>query len=200
MRIADWRVEGFGVFASTTSGPVAPGLTVIHGPNEAGKSTLLSFLRGVLFGFPDRRMREPRHEPLNGGRHGGSVRLLDGDGRAWTVQRYAEKRELSVTRPDGHGGNEADLAALLGGVDAATFRSVFAFNLSDLAGLSGLEQGAVRELLFSAGVVGAGRRAATAKSVLDDELATLVRPRKPEAVVSRLLCELDEIDDLLRRA
>ena len=42
---------------------LGPGLTVLHGPNEAGKSTLLDFLRGVLFGFPDGRSRRPQRPP-----------------------------------------------------------------------------------------------------------------------------------------
>jgi hypothetical protein len=40
MRIDGWRVDGFGVFAGASVDDLPPGLTVVSGPNEAGKSTL----------------------------------------------------------------------------------------------------------------------------------------------------------------
>ena len=51
MRIRAWHVGGFGVLRDYDVDALARGLTVFCGENEAGKSTLLAFLRGVLFGF-----------------------------------------------------------------------------------------------------------------------------------------------------
>ena len=71
MRIDGWQIEGFGIFRDREIRGLSPKLTVFLGPNEAGKSTLLGFLRAVLFGFPSRRSRMPQYPLLRGGRHGG---------------------------------------------------------------------------------------------------------------------------------
>ena len=75
MRIHGIRIDGFGRFADIGLGPFERPVTVFLGPNEAGKSTLLEFIRRVLFGFRTARGRAPSgyndYPPLAGGRHGG---------------------------------------------------------------------------------------------------------------------------------
>ncbi|NMD35212.1 MAG: AAA family ATPase, partial [Planctomycetes bacterium] len=55
MRLTGWYIDGYGVFRDYEVRGLRDGLTIFLGPNEAGKSTLLSFVSGVLFGFPQRR-------------------------------------------------------------------------------------------------------------------------------------------------
>jgi uncharacterized protein YhaN len=55
MRIAELHLEAFGPFTDRVlalGGPSAPGLCVIHGENEAGKSSALRAIRGFLYGIP----------------------------------------------------------------------------------------------------------------------------------------------------
>ena len=54
MKIERLKVEGFGHFRQFEL-ELKPGLNVLYGPNEAGKSTLLAFVRAVLFGFEGRK-------------------------------------------------------------------------------------------------------------------------------------------------
>lgn len=198
MRISGWRVDGYGVLADHRIEGLPPGLSIVHGPNEAGKSTLLDFVRGVLFGFPDRRHRRPLHEPLLGGRHGGAIWLRDADERTWLLERYAGARAAVLTGPDGAVAGEGELRQLLGGADAEVFRSVFAFGLGELASLDTLERDEVRELVFSAGVLGAGRSATRAVRSLAERQAAIVRPRQQEALANRLRKRLSELDEALR--
>ena len=65
MKITTISVDGFGQFHGAHLEP-APGLTVIRGVNEAGKTTLLAFVRAILFGF-----EIDRYPALSGGRRGG---------------------------------------------------------------------------------------------------------------------------------
>ena len=53
MRILKIEIERFGKLKQLTVEP-APGLTLIEGENESGKSTLLAFLRFAFYGFPRR--------------------------------------------------------------------------------------------------------------------------------------------------
>lgn len=159
MRIRGWHIEGFGIHRDWRVDGLSDGLNVFTGPNEAGKSTLLAFLRGALFGYPDGRSSEPKYEPKDGAPHGGRV-MLRGDAGDWVVERYAGRgRKLSVTLEDGRAGDEAELAERLGHADARLFKSVFAFGLRELQELGSLGEAGVQDHLFAAGVTGGGRSA-----------------------------------------
>jgi len=200
VRIARLRIDGYGLFSSFELADLDASFTVVLGPNEAGKSTLLDFLRGVLFGFPDRRRSLPYHAPLRGGRHGGAIHLLDEEGQRWTVERYVDARQATITAPDGSLATEEALKRLLGGADDALFRSVFAFGLSELASFETLDQDEVRDLVFSAGVLGAGRSATRAVRELERQQAALARPRKDDARANELGRRLAEVERALAAA
>lgn len=51
MYIRQLRIDQFGACADFEISSLAPGLTVIHGPRGAGKSTIAAFLQGALFGY-----------------------------------------------------------------------------------------------------------------------------------------------------
>jgi uncharacterized protein YhaN len=177
MKIRGWFIESFGIFREYRSPDLSAGLTVFHGPNGAGKSTTVAFLRGVLFGFPDHRSREPLYRPLRGGRQGGRVLLLGPDGE-YVIEREVNRRTAPrVTLPGQRQGSEDDLRRLLGDADAHLFRSVFAFSLSELQSLASLDAGAVRDRLFSAAIAGAGRSASEALGKLHTEALSLLKPR-----------------------
>src|SRR5206468_9066774 len=140
VRLEGWSIDGYGVLRDYTVEGLSPGLTVLLGPNEAGKSTLLAFIRGVLFGFPDRRRREPQYAPRGGGAHGGRL-FLRGPAGLHVLERDAGRRgPARLTLPDGTLAGEDELAGLLGGADRALFRSVFAFNLGELQSFESLTE------------------------------------------------------------
>lgn len=49
------HMTAFGRFIDRALGPFKPGLNVVYGPNEAGKTTARAFVGGVLFGWPEAR-------------------------------------------------------------------------------------------------------------------------------------------------
>ena len=49
MEIEGWAIDAFGALSDAEHRGVNSGLSVIYGPNEAGKSTLRHFVLGVLF-------------------------------------------------------------------------------------------------------------------------------------------------------
>jgi len=174
MRIEGWQIEGFGILRDWEVRGLSPGLTVFLGPNEAGKSTLLGFLRAALFGFPGRRSRTPQYPPLLGGRHGGRLFLLGPEGEVAVERVAARKNGLRVNGRESTG---EDLQALLGGADENVFCSVFAFSLSEMQSFEWLKAEQVRERIFSAGIAGAGASARRVIETLEAEAAAMYRPR-----------------------
>jgi uncharacterized protein YhaN len=193
-------VDGFGVFADFQQDGLPDGLAVFHGLNEAGKSTLLAFLRGVLFGFRDRRSKVGVYEPLYGGSHGGRV-FLEVDGRTYTVEREAgRQRPARIMDAEGEELDEDLLRQFLGGADRTLFENVFAIGLRELQELDTLTREGVRDRIFSAAVAGAGRSARAAANDFGARAAQLFKldPRAKKDEVSRIFGELREVDaDLL---
>ncbi len=195
MKLEGWFVEAFGQFQRYEVRGLTGGLTVIAGPNESGKSTLLAFLRGVLFGFPDRRSREPQYSPAGGGPAGGRV-FLDGPEGLCTVERWAGRRHsLRVTLSGGQEAAAADLARWLGGADETLFRNVFAFSLAELQTLQTLQVDEVRDRIYSAHVTGAGQSARGAVRQLEAEMTALLRPRGASRIgeLAQRVAQLEEI-------
>lgn len=198
MRITGWRIDGYGVHVDQQVSELPPGLTAVFGPNEAGKTTLLAFIRQVLFGYPDRRRKERLYGALGGGRHGGALLLADDSGRPYVLERHVETRKAVLTLPDGSLGGEEELRALIGEADAGLFSSVFAFGLSELASLDSLEADEVRDRVFSAGVLGAGRSAGAAIKALEQRRGEILRQRKEDAPANALQRRSEEIEARLR--
>ncbi len=199
MRITGWRIDGYGALRDELVEDLPAGLTVVHGPNEAGKSSLLSFVRHILFGFPDGRSREADGRPVQGGRHGGALFLAD-DRDEYVLERHADSRQVVLHTRAGTPLDETALLRLRGGADRTLFAAVFAFGLDELASLRTLQEDEVRERVFSAGVLGAGRSAHAAVRALQARQDELVRKRAGGARANDLWKRLVDIDDRLRAA
>lgn len=55
MRITGLKVDGFGVWSGLELPELSDQLNVFYGPNEAGKTTLMQFVRSMLYGFAAER-------------------------------------------------------------------------------------------------------------------------------------------------
>jgi uncharacterized protein YhaN len=150
VNISDVEIDGFGVWRRLRLSGITDQLTVIYGPNEAGKSTLLQFMRAVLYGFsPERRARFL--PPVDGGRAGGSLQLRTVAG-ALTVARFDSPVEggadaIISARPGGPPSGRS-LVELLGGVDEPTFNHVFALGLREMQQLGTLTDSQAAHWLY----------------------------------------------------
>ncbi|WP_158301933.1 AAA family ATPase [Paenibacillus mesophilus] len=86
MNIRDIRIDAFGSVRDKRFVPKGP-ITLFHGPNEAGKSTIMGLIRAVLFGLPPRSASANFYEPRSGSLYGGSLTLELNDGTAYRVER-----------------------------------------------------------------------------------------------------------------
>ncbi|MCR9291534.1 MAG: AAA family ATPase [bacterium] len=152
MKIKDIQIDGFGVWSGMTVHSMPDTMTVFYGPNEAGKTTLMNFLRTMFYGFTaDRRGRYL--PPVYGGKPGGAIRVT-GPGGGYEICRRAQLDQggatgsLSVTGSDGIAQGAHRLTMLLGQVDETIFTNVFAIGLRELQELSTLDDTAAADELY----------------------------------------------------
>ena len=102
MKILSLHIEGFGKFHDLDIS-FHDGLNVVYGKNEAGKSTLHTFIKGMLFGIERQRGRASRNDtyskyvPWKGsGAYEGWIRLESG-GQIYRIQRRFQKQNKDLT-------------------------------------------------------------------------------------------------------
>lgn len=96
MRFIELQIKGFGKFHDRAI-PFQDGLNVVYGKNEAGKSTIHTFIRGMLFGIQPMRGKASKndlynkYEPWeNSGTYEGALRLEHG-GHIYRIERTFQK-------------------------------------------------------------------------------------------------------------
>ncbi len=195
MRISEMFIDGFGQFAAKNIGPLEQPVTVFYGPNEAGKSTLLEFIRTVLFGF---RRAPGDYPPLAGGRHGGRVTLITKDDLRTDVSRFkgGPSAGVALTSETGAPLNEAMLTQMLGNNSRALFEQVFAFTLDELHSSDLLKDANVNNQIYSAGM-GVTSLPGVMKSI-GDEREKLFLNRGSSQKIYNAHKQLQDIDSKLR--
>lgn len=185
MKFVALEIDGFGLWNELRLGEFSNELNVLYGPNEAGKTTLLEFVRGVLYGYsvPGRAGYLP---PVHGGRGGGRLLVSHGTTR-YTIGRYqtgqggAWEEEAVLAAADGSQRSLNFLRSLLGGVDETIYSNVFAVGLRELQELSTLCDSAAAEELYG---LASGRDRVSLATVVSElhaaQLALLgAEPRDP---------------------
>ena len=199
MRIDAINIDGFGTFSDRNFGQIDSPLTVIYGPNEAGKSTLLGYLRQILFGFPTRRATENNYLIEGNVQHGGSLNVTMDDGRRLIVARHAGRYAAgTVTLHDDQNNpiDTTELPGLLGGATRSVFESIFAFDLRELSSFNSADNEEIASLLYGAGM-SAPRMIATLQKV-DKAKSDIFRPGGHNQPVAQLLHQLGETESSLR--
>ncbi len=192
MKISSLLIDGFGIFRDQTVHDLPDGLVLFLGNNESGKSTVLSFIRSILFGFPDGRSKENLYPPLAGGKHGGRLIISDSSGGDYTVERAPGKHGGAVTviLPDGTLSSSDTLQQLLGTATKDLFKNIYAFSLEELQTLTSLNNESVRGAIYGASA-GTGILALPKiESEIDKQMKDLFsRGQKPE--INQLLSKLE---------
>lgn len=150
MKFTELRIDGFGVWSGLEIRALDSALNVLFGPNEAGKTTLLEFIRAVLYGFSLNRRRRYL-PPVRGGETGGWLGIAAA-GATLQIRRAERSNamlgEVTVAAADGTVQGESQLAELLGDVDEAIFQNVFALGLEELQHLGVLDATDAARLLY----------------------------------------------------
>ncbi|KIH76500.1 Uncharacterized protein YhaN [Geoalkalibacter ferrihydriticus] len=199
MKLTRLELKAFGPFTGQAlefAGP-EPGLHIVFGRNEAGKSSSLRGLKALLYGFPERttdNFVHPNEQLLVAGC------LHSADGRALVFQRR-KKRKADLLDARGEPLDAGVLAGFLHGIEPAVFDALFGIDHETLVsgGQDILEQkGDVGRSLFAAGTgIASLRRILTE---LHEESDALYKARGSKPEINQALAEFRESQKNLREA
>ncbi|PFA24806.1 DNA double-strand break repair Rad50 ATPase [Bacillus cereus] len=194
MRIEKLHIYGYGKLENVEMDLSM--LTVLHGENEAGKSTIRSFMKSILFGFPTRGQR--RYEPKEGGKYGGALTVMTEQYGRVKIERLPKTAagEVTVYFEDGKTYGEEVLQNVLSGMNENLFDSVFSFDMHGLQNIHHIGEAEIGNYLFSASAVGSDALLQLDKK-LEKEMEQRFKPngRKPEINVS--LQEIKKLQEKL---
>ena len=148
------NIEHFGAWENSVLDEFERSTTVIYGPNEAGKSTLMDFIRGVFFGWSETN----RANYLDNRRElpqGGEITLEDQSENIWKISRTAifESNDqwhdkVKITRNDVSIDETAAWEQLFQNISEAVFENVFTIGLNELEELAVLDRTEAAEFLY----------------------------------------------------
>lgn len=160
MKITEIDIDRFRIWRSLLLKLNPTGLNVIYGPNEAGKTTLMRFVRSVLYGFEPLSEEAAWHRPEDDVPWKGSLRC-EHSGRTWRVSRKAHNTNRGSLRisgaPDKLNRQQA-MSLLLSETDENIFADVFAVGVRELQQLSTLGNEQVAEYIYGLSLGPQGRR------------------------------------------
>lgn len=199
MRLKRLDLKAFGPFTDRTLefDSKEPGLHIIFGPNEAGKSSALRALKALLYGFPERTSDNFVHandQLLVGG-------CLEGaDGQELSFFRR-KKRKADLLDPDGKPLDPGMLATFLHGIEPALFESLYGIDHKTLVqgGEDILAQkGEVGQALFAAGT-----GISSLKKIMDSldaEADELFKARGAKQQINQAIKEYKELKKIVKEA
>ncbi len=147
MQITGLNIQNYGVCKDLSFDDIQSPMLVIFGPNEAGKTTTMQFIRGLFFGLnsPERRS----YTTGSGDTYGGSLKAVDSEGNQWNVTRITGSEDDTSIVINGQIFPASVLGRdLLSGIDPELFEHVFTVGLSELQHLNQLNATDAAEFLY----------------------------------------------------
>ena len=186
MKIHRVTIDRFGLWSDLDL-PLNPrGLSVFCGPNEAGKTTLLRFVAGMLYGFPQSDISDGPHGSAF---RGGSLIVDSGRETLQITRRRNDRGEvgLSVNIGDRVVPAEDTLQDLLAGTSRSVFQNVFAIGLHELQQLASLQSDDIAERLYGMSLGADGRRLLSCLQQTSEARRALFQPGDGHARLNGLL-------------
>jgi uncharacterized protein YhaN len=159
MKLERIHIERFGAWQNLDLPVDSEGISVYYGPNEAGKSTLMRFVRGVLYGF--RRGESGRPANDDGTRPWGGSLQIRHDHESWMIRRSGQSDSTGLVTSwpvESEDGQQSDQAShdgselvsnLVSDVSESVYENIFAIGLYELQELATLESNEVAEHIYS---------------------------------------------------
>ncbi len=199
MIIKRLEIVGFGKWQDKTI-EFDPTFQLIHGDNEAGKSTIYQFIREILFGFPYKRQNFKDYTPKSNSLYGGRVIFEHPIQGEIMVERIktTNRGKAHVYFKQGQVGDENTLKELLSPLTLEVFDEAFSLQQEQLLEIKNLSEQRLQNLLLAVGLSGNKRLLGT-KDVLRQRQQELYKPtgRLPE--LNQKLTDYQELKQLVKQ-
>ncbi|WP_167849740.1 ATP-binding protein [Companilactobacillus suantsaicola] len=195
MKLVKAKIYGFGKWVDQEF-DFKSDYQVIFGSNEAGKTTLLNFIKSILFGFASGRGENKflQYKPKNSSKYGGELEFLSDDQSHWLVKRIEGKGdgELSLFH-DGQHVPDSLIKEIVGSFTKDDFENTHVFDDKNIFSIYGLDENQLETEIMSVGAVGSKEWLATADK-FNQAAETIYKKRGQK---QPLVAKLKERDDLL---
>ncbi|HTY22631.1 MAG TPA: AAA family ATPase [Desulfomonilaceae bacterium] len=192
-------LENFGSFNQLRIDNLRPRLTVILGRNEAGKSTILEFVRSIFFGFKTRIGRTNTYETPSGLPRKGWLTVHSAVEGLLRIERVEKRglKEGSLTISD-ENGNQLEptgIPVFHAGMDRAVYESLFAFDLDQMRHL---DSETLRRKIMATAVGSFKVSPLDVKSRLDDRVKTLgKKSQRDSEALWAIQAQIKDVDQKL---
>ncbi len=189
MIIKDIQIDGFGIYNDFQIRGLQIGVNIIYGRNEAGKTTLLRFIRYILFG--NRKQRDNKLSPLNGGAEGGRILAVLSSGAELNLERGG-RNKIRLFFSGREFNNESDLLQLLGNASSSLYCNVYSLTLDELVNLKSLSASGVEDKIFSIGMGLGNVSLAAIESDIRKQIDEIYKPGGRTQKIQGILKEKEE--------
>lgn len=171
---------------------------VIFGKNEAGKSTILSFIETMLFGFPKRQQLQ--YIPKSGGVFGGKLIASIHNAGKLVIERVKNREpEESLIFLNDEKLDETELYSLLQRVDRSLFQQLFSTRLDHLREMEKLDEHTLNRFLLGASVSG-HLALHEIEADLEAKRMDLFRPQGRKPVLNAMTSELKVLAEKVKHS
>ncbi|PIQ98039.1 MAG: hypothetical protein COV67_01060 [Nitrospinae bacterium CG11_big_fil_rev_8_21_14_0_20_56_8] len=197
MQIREIHIDAFGIFADKHLVGLKPGLNVLYGPNEAGKTSILEFIRRMLFGFPARGKKTNLYTPAIGSGCGGRLKCQLKSGDDILISR-TEGRGVTIATPLSQVDGQTELNAFLGNASLEIYQNIYAFSLDELQEFRSLQGEEIKNRIYGAGL-GLGRISpGEVDKWLNEYCDELFRPRGSNQKMALAFQEIRQLEGEIR--
>lgn len=194
MIIKEIHIDGFGIFNKYSVSHFKEGINILIGKNEAGKSTMLKFIRYTLFGYP--RFRDQRMQPIYGGNHGGRIKAIVSSNKELIFERKGNDQiTLDYEGKSSH--NQSQWFQFLGNATKEVFDNIYAFSLDELVDMKSISSSGVEDKLFSIGMGLGNVSIAGVENSIQNQIGEIYMPRGSKQQVPVHINEIQNIKNQL---
>lgn len=200
MRLKKIKIVNFGKFSNQTFDLADKNIDIFFGENEAGKSTLVAFIKQVLFGFYLKNIASSFFEnyiPLaNVSPMGGSLIFEDEAGNTFELERlYAKgnkskKGNLTVKKNDERVPVETFFDQIQN-INGNFYADSFIFNQETMRQILGLSQADLLERIYFLGMP-QSNRLLELRDLFDKQAKDQFKKTGKKPIVNQLLVKVDE--------
>ncbi len=183
MKITDLQLEQYGIYHQASWQPSLDSLNVVMGENESGKTTMLRFIRDMLFGYGRGKWQGRK----------GNMAFVRSDGQEYRVFRDEKDRWFENSN---HVKFEDEMPTLWWhGLNRYMYEKIFAVGLEDLQGASFLANDSVRSRFFM--LQGGDKLSNVKKVIQENKEKLLVASPQGKRKINQLLADLESVNQEL---